>query len=85
MSKTVKRKARHRKVSVFVIFRGHFYHGHSTRAYVSAEDARQAARDKIAAMCKKLGIAKTYYNYEVFTLPLESAKLLDKKITAGPY
>lgn len=86
MSKTISRKARHKDVSIFVVYHGNFFHTISMRSYLSAVDAREAARKKIAGMCRKLGIAKSYFTFEVLTLPLLSEKKRPKKSkSSGPY
>lgn len=82
----IAKRARHRVVYVYVIHRGNFFDSCSKHAYVGAADAREAAREKIANMCSKLGIAKSYFTFEVLPLPLLSEKKRPAKLkSSGPY
>lgn len=82
----IKRKARHRKVYTFVLHHGQYPHSYSKQAYLAAEDARDGARAKVAALCAKAQLAKSYFTFEVLPLHLVSeTKRKAESKSSGPY
>lgn len=86
MSKSISRRARHRTVYTYAIFHGNYPYLYGRYAYVGVEDAREAARAKVAALCAKAQIEKSYFTFEVLPLRLVSeTKRKAKSHSSGPY
>lgn len=86
MPKTISRKARHRAVHTFVLFHSNFFQEVSKKAYVSVEDARDAAKERVVSLSRRLGVGKSYWTYETLTMQLISASKRTRKAKSqGPY
>jgi hypothetical protein len=85
MSKSIKRKARHKSVFVYLLYHGNHFYGVSKRAFLGVHDAREDAREKINHLAHKLGITTSYFTFETLDLSLVSATKTKKTSSKGPY